>query len=578
MKRGFYISILFLFLLLSFIGSWIFSHRHPSQSECSGGFVDRMKPYRNKPSSSFLDPSRSADGIILISIDTLRADCLGAYGNSNCLTPNLDRLSQKAILFVNPIVQLPGTLPSHMSIFTSTYPFQHEVYPPDGMLSHDISTLPEMLSKNDFYCCGVTEGGFVSGRFGFSRGFDDFYDESKDIEETVNWSIDFLSKRPKGKRFFLFMHSYQVHDPYFPPTIYRDILCPDGCSPSFAPTGSNLSDYNRGRIKLENQDAEYLKLLYLAEVKYTDHVLLRLFQFLQDMGLSDRVLLILTSDHGEEFMEHGKLAHEQIYQPLLHVPMLSLTPGWSGQTISKDMVESVDILPSILQFFHLPPHQQCQGQSLFANINNVDFDVPSYAYSQSFVSPQGCLIEMKSDRMKKVIQFVKKNGRSDSIFIRKKERIIAVGDTMELICKAYHRSRKVVVKENDIEIASFRVWKWWKRKIIPLPGSGSNIHYIDIECDSCDVPSDISDSRDDRCLSIAIQKTASIPLTAIEYYDLSVDPGEKRNLYPENPKLYLELSNSLNCFFARRKFIDAPLTAPLSTKIKDQLQALGYLE
>ncbi|MGB5400530.1 MAG: sulfatase-like hydrolase/transferase, partial [Thermoanaerobaculia bacterium] len=138
-----------------------------------------------------LAPTR---GFILISIDTLRADHLSCYGYTRVTSPFIDTLAARGVLFENAFVQLPGTLPSHMSIFTGLYPAEHGVYPPDGVLSPEIPTLPEIFQANGFRTGGFTEGGYVDGDYGFARGFEVFSDRAgqveSDVEETFGRGLE----------------------------------------------------------------------------------------------------------------------------------------------------------------------------------------------------------------------------------------------------------------------------------------------------------------------------------------------------------------------------------------------------
>ena len=157
-------------------------------------------------------------GAILISVDPLRADRLGLYGHPRPTSPFLDELARQAVVFDNAIVQVPGTLPSHMSIFTGLFPGEHGVRPPDDSLSPAIPTLPEVFQSHGFRTAGFTEGGFVSGRFGFARGFEHFDDSAAkiptDVEDTLARGIEFLSGLDRHERFFLLLHTYCVHDNY----------------------------------------------------------------------------------------------------------------------------------------------------------------------------------------------------------------------------------------------------------------------------------------------------------------------------------------------------------------------------
>jgi len=146
-----------------------------------------------------LQPTR---GLILISIDTLRADALGAYGYDLPTSPFFDQLAGRGTLFERAVIQYPSTLTSHMSIFTGLYPQEHQVLPPSTVLSAAIPTIPELLQTHGFRTAGHTEGGFVAGGYGFSRGFDEFtdtaYRQDTDIERTFDRGLSFLRSLAEG--------------------------------------------------------------------------------------------------------------------------------------------------------------------------------------------------------------------------------------------------------------------------------------------------------------------------------------------------------------------------------------------
>ncbi|MEM7583447.1 MAG: sulfatase-like hydrolase/transferase [Acidobacteriota bacterium] len=307
-------------------------------------------------------PSASSRGIILISVDTLRADHLGCYGYERDTSPFIDQLAQGGVLFENAYVQLPGTLPSHMSIFTGLYPAEHNVYPPDGLLSDQIPTLPEVFLANGFRTAGHTEGGYMDGGFGFARGFEEFNDHSleieTDLERTFARGLEFLQRRRSNERFFLFLHTYSVHDPYgdlrmefahFPPAygnLYWSGSPPEG---AVLPTGPLLTEINRLGVPPSEEVREYYRATYDAQIRYLDDVLRGFFEGLEALGLLDEVTVVLTSDHGEELGDHGKFLHDQIYRETLRVPLIVLHPSWPEGARVSELVQSIDLAPTLYE-------------------------------------------------------------------------------------------------------------------------------------------------------------------------------------------------------------------------------------
>ena len=252
---------------------------------------------------------RPGGRFILISLDTLRADHLGAYGYGRPTSPFIDSLAARGTLFENAIAQLPGTLPSHMSIFTGLYPAEHGVYPPDAVLAPQIRTLPEVLRAHGLRTGGHVEGGYVEGRYGFSRGFEEWSDDDPFVERegelrkstdavkrTFGRGLEFLRRVRPSESFFLFLHTYSVHDPYDPPEPYRSLYWtgppPPGCLPSHRDRAPRVQP---GSAHAHPGALEYYKALYDAQINYTDDVVAEFFAGVKALGLADDVTVILTS-------------------------------------------------------------------------------------------------------------------------------------------------------------------------------------------------------------------------------------------------------------------------------------------
>ena len=276
---------------------------------------------------------KAKPNIILITIDTVRADHVGCYGATGIQTPTLDSLAQDGIVFERAISQVPLTWPSHAAILTGTYPFQNGVQDFTGQpLDPKFRTVAEAF-KQSGYATGAVVSGFVLDRgWGLARGFD-FYDDAfsaetfqqKDIGlvdrkagESVTHALDWLKKTPR-RPFFLWLHLYDPHSPYDPPEPYR---------------------------------TQYRSHPYDGEIAYADHELGRLMLWLKRSQLYDRSLIVLLSDHGESLGEHGEKEHGFfVYNATVRVPMIVKPPTGSGFRPGRVVrpVETIDIAPTLLQ-------------------------------------------------------------------------------------------------------------------------------------------------------------------------------------------------------------------------------------
>ncbi len=311
-----------------------------------------------------------AKNFILISLDTLRADHLGLYGYEQPTSPFLDSLAERAVVFDHAFAQYPNTLTSHMSMLTGLYPAEHSVYPPAGILPADVPTLAEYFRDAGYRTAGFTEGGFMRGLFGFRRGFEDFGARDRTGSEHASKTFRRGTRFLKGlgdEPFFLFIHTYATHAPYDPPLEYQQQFW-QGKPPAdtFSPSPENLVRANHEQIPQSPEALAYYRALYDAGIRYLDDVLRGFFEELDESGRADDTIVIITSDHGEEFREHGRFNHEQLYNEVLQVPLLIVAPASSGAKgrRSQRVAELVDIAPTLLSLADIEGGEQLSGTSL----------------------------------------------------------------------------------------------------------------------------------------------------------------------------------------------------------------------
>ncbi len=320
--------------------------------------------------------------VILISIDTVRADHLGCYGYARDTSPNIDALARESVMFSQAFAQASWTLPSHMSVMTSLYPPVHGVQEDDRALGDGVATLAQVLESGQYETAGFISWVYVGKSFGFARGFGEFHELiHRDrlrmasgggaflAEEITDRAITWLEK-PHPDPFFLFVHYFDPHMDYVPPPPYDRKFDSDYTGPAqgtHAWLGRYIKYFPVPPATLPQRDREHVVALYDGEIAYTDAHLGRLLKAIdEEIGLNN-CLLVLMSDHGEEFGDHGSMEGHgwTLYDEVLHVPLIMRLPGGrhAGQVIETP-TELISIAPTILSAAGLPIPARFQGDDL----------------------------------------------------------------------------------------------------------------------------------------------------------------------------------------------------------------------
>lgn len=314
--------------------------------------------------------------VVLISIDSLRADRLGSYGYDRETSPEIDTLASEAVRFEQAISQAPWTTPSHMTLLTSLYPTSHGVMRRGAggvaRLPGDVPTLAAILRQNGYRTLALTGGATIHSKLGFDNGFDIYVNGGDRLNDGV-WSnlttwLDEFGKAP----FFLFFHTFEVHAPYTHPDMLDGQLSEAQTRRlrAFAKTvtgAQHLLDYLKAEGIFRK---EVTSALYDGGIRYTDEFMGRFFRELKRRGLYDRTLIIVTADHGDEFGERNPEriygSHDiNVYDELIHVPLIIRLPDGEGRgRVIDDAVELVDVTPTILDLLGVAVSEGMQGQSL----------------------------------------------------------------------------------------------------------------------------------------------------------------------------------------------------------------------
>jgi len=339
--------------------------------------------------------------VLLISIDTLRADHVGCYGYGRPTTPNIDALAKEGVLFENHISSSSWTLPAHASLFTSVADSVHGCMESTGTaLSPAFTTLAERFKDAGYETAGFYAGPYLHEVFGLGQGFD-IYDycvedtEAFSAEGVKSWGLDPVAqqrshegvtnpgvyragrdwiKAHKGRPFFAFLHFWDVHYDFTPPAPWDTRFNPgyqgpvDGrgfvFDPSIAPG-------------MPEADKQQLLALYDGEIGWTDTFVGRLRKDLEAWGLADDTIIVVTSDHGTEFFEHGGKGHRStLYDELIRIPLVIWYPERLAPRRVSAQTRSIDVGPTLLELVDLPAPGGVMGHSLvpLALGRELDFD------------------------------------------------------------------------------------------------------------------------------------------------------------------------------------------------------------
>lgn len=489
--------------------SWDRGFRLSLPSDSNGTYSLRFESIATAPNSSpqplllgepmVLSPRNrgkaKAPDIILISIDTLRADALSCLGNERQTSPWIDRFfGMDGVCFSHVQAPCTWTLPSHASLFLSQYVSRHGVGSDDVRISNEVQMLAEMFSEKGYETAAFVDRGFIEAHYGFGQGFQRYDQYGGHFATSLPRCRDWMAERNPAVPFFLFLHTYDCHGPYKPPEPFRSrFITPElealheahACPEPAGLQVANMAEEN-GSPTLNPACAPYWRALYDGGVSYVDSMLEKWFKQIDNSDLVKNPLVILLSDHGESFYEHGSWAHGwNVYEELTRVPVLVRFPDKAHAKVKiSTRVSLLDVAPTLFEYLGWQIPEEWQGQSLLPLMRG---EAPS--------SPRNLFSELSRDAF--------------------------------VFSAVYLKERKVIET----------------RKVSDKP-----VH-------------------------------ASYP--SRELYDLAADPGETRNLAPENiPEVSQEmhrLRTVLDFMRQERKGESALQNVQLDAEDIKELQALGYL-
>ena len=333
---------------------------------------------------TFLAPAAERRrNLLLISIDTLRADHLSLYGYSRKTSPELEAWSRDAVVFRRAVTSATTTLPSHTSLFTGIEASRHGVH--RAALPATLETLADHLRRAGWRTMARTGGGYLHPFFGLNRGFERFSFHRPGIDRPGELAAGMAVVGPwleelRDEPFFLFLHTYEVHAPYRPRPEYLAQFSPGPIPEGLAwpvperdaaATGYRVVAEPRYLLRGEDPNGPELGTASIAQaaayydssIRYVDSVLGGLFAELERLGLAANTVVVVTSDHGEAFGEHGEGGHGYLYDNNAVVPLVIRAPGAPGRTLGEQ-VRSVDVAPTVLDLLGAPPMPDTDGVSL----------------------------------------------------------------------------------------------------------------------------------------------------------------------------------------------------------------------
>ena len=331
--------------------------------------------------------------ILWIVMDAVRSDSLSCYGYHRKTTPNIDRLASEGVLFENAISASPWTLPSHASMFTGMYPSKHSTDAEHRYLADDFHTIAELLRSYGYKTFGYSNNPWVGPDTNLNQGFDTYKmnEEGPAHSPLVNVAMRHIPN-PIGAEdagasqtnevvekwiancynakspFFIFINYMEAHDPYGNTPYFRRYLDANISTAKAKGVNQNPIDYISGNVQMSNEDFEILRALYDGDISYLDFKMNQLFDYLRQLNILDKTVLIITSDHGESFGEHHLMSHMLgVYDTLVHVPLIIVYPKLFkvGSRIVKQ-VRTIDIFPTILDILGIDWSgvEELQGQTL----------------------------------------------------------------------------------------------------------------------------------------------------------------------------------------------------------------------
>ena len=342
--------------------------------------------------------AQSAPNVLFITVDTLRADHLGCYGYSRETSPHVDKIAQDSVIFTRAFTQGGWTKPAMASVMLSLYPFNHGVLSGTTKLPPEIPTLAQVLRKSGYQTLGIQTNPFLQKGQGFAEGFDSYLFEADAPADRV--ADLFLQHVPKQSHWFTYLHFMDPHLPYKSP---QGKFIDQTYAGLFTASDKLNHRFIRRQIpKLAPADKQFLVDRYDEEIAFFDVHFGRILDWLRNTGSLKNTIIVIISDHGEEFFEHGGFEHgHSLYNEILHVPFIFYDAKVKARSI-PDLTRTIELYPTLLGHLRIPipPHV------LGTNLSPVILGQSSVPALQAFSSGMriGARREALQDSTFKIIQ------------------------------------------------------------------------------------------------------------------------------------------------------------------------------
>jgi hypothetical protein len=427
----------------------------------------------------------------------------------------------------------------------------------------------EVFQRDGFHTGAFTEGGYVSGRYGFRRGFDQFESHDRNrrrqVERTFRRGVEFLERLKPGERFFLFLHTYAVHTPYDAPEEYVKPFWP-GAPPAGAvnPSGAGLTRINAAGDPLPAPVVDWLRAIYDGGIRQTDEEVGKFFADLERLGLARDVTVIVTADHGEEFLEHGRFNHTQLYRETLHVPLLVIHPDQRQAVRHGGVAQLVDLAPTLYELARVHPKGHPSGVSRARRVGRPAPPEAGTAWAEALDGVRA----LYRGEAKKLASLLVFDPPGETWFSRRLV-LDTSGGLLAFEARSYEKMRHLVVRQGNAVLTRATLVPDWAPVQVVSAGPGR----LTLEGDGCEFPESDAAGQELACYGF---QTRGLRPTRLELYDVAKDPAQRQDVSRQQGRAMRDLLRDLVAF--RPHPVAAAGKAPLDPELEKSLRALGYLK